>query len=267
MNPKTKSKAAFLAVLLVGVIAFSGCATTKKTGVERAETATAAMQDVSNDMRQASTQIDVTNAALNEVISVGQSAAAQPDDVKQAFEHYSQNVAKMEDVADTLFKDIAKMNSEANAYFEAWSKEGSTYTSPRIQILSEEERVQVRESFTDISSKSAGMRGNLNAYVSQIRQIQTYLSNNLTGEGISAIAATAQTAQTNGENVKSSFEPIQTAIAQTRVQMTPGAAAGGTEGTGDVSTPDSGAGQAPVPEQPQGTSPGGADTTTEHPYR
>lgn len=233
----TRLSAAFLAILLAGTVtALTGCATvSKKSGVELAEKTTESMENVNTGMKQASAQIDATNASLNELLTTGQSPAALPADVKRAFETYSNNVGKMEDTAKSLNKDIDQMNSQSNAYFQEWSKEGATYTDPEIQRLSQERRVKLSRSFTDIAATSAGMRGSLNTYLSEIKQIQNYLSNDLTPEGISAIGPIAKAAERDGNNVKSSFQPVQTAIAQARAEMTPGigAAAGG----GESSTP------------------------------
>lgn len=247
MNPITKSKA-LLAVVLLGALTFTACAAVmpKKTGVERSERAITSMQDVENDMKQVSTQIDATKASLDDVVKTGQSPAAQPAPVKSSFDTYSDNVAKMNDIATKLNKDIDTMNADANAYFEQWSKEGAAYTDPKIQKLSEERRIRLRSDFTDIASTSAGMRGSLNSYLSELKQIQAYLSNDLTAKGIAAIAPTAKAAERDGNNLKSSFRPVQSAIEQARVEMTPGgAAAGGRAGAGGLSTGGTGTVQRP----------------------
>ncbi len=227
-----KVRTAFLAMLLIGTTSMSGCATmTKKTGVERAERTTTSMETVDSDLKQASRQIDTTNASLDDVIRTGVSSSSQPADVKKSFETYSGNVAKMEDIGKTLNKHIDRMNSQGNAYFEEWGKTGGTYSDPELQRLSAEQHVRASKSFSAITTAGAGMRGQLNAYLAEIKQIQTYLSNDLTLSGISAIASRARVAEQAGDNLKGSFMPVQSAIAQARNDLTPGgAAAGGSEG-------------------------------------
>lgn len=217
-------------MLLLGAVAFTGCATvSKKSGVEMAEQTTASMQDVDSDMKQASLQIDTVNSSLNDLVMTGQNPSSQPSDVKRSFDAYKDNIAKMDDTGKSLNKHIDQMNSRGNDYFEEWAKEGGSYTSPNIQKLSEERRVRLRGAFTDIASSSAGMRGSLNAYLSELKQIETYLSNDLSPKGISAITSTAMAAQRDGNSLKASFSPVQTAIAKARTEMMPGGtAAGGT---------------------------------------
>ena len=214
-----------LAVVLVA----SGCAK-KRTGVQLSEQTTASMLDVKQSLIEASAQIDATNASLNDVIRTGESGA-QPENVKASYEAYSDNVRKMDQTAKMVNKHIDQMTTRGNDYFQEWGKSGGSYTDPQMQKLSAQERNRLTQSFADISSASAGMRGSLNAYLAEIKQIQTYLSNNLTTAGLSAVAPIAQAAARDGAELKRSFQPVQTAIERARVEMMPGgAAAGGTPG-------------------------------------
>ncbi len=227
-----KLTAAFLAMLLIGTVSMTGCATImpKKTGVERAEKTTTSMQTVGSDLKEASLRIDSTKAALNDVIETGRSPASQPADVKKSFDKYSENVAKMEDTGKTLNKHIDRMHADGNAYFEEWAKTGGTYSDPELQRRSVEQRDRASKSFAGISIASAGMQGQLNAYLGELKQIQTYLSNDLTSSGISSIAARALDVERAGDNLKSSFMPVQTAIDQAKGDLTPGGMAAGGSG-------------------------------------
>jgi hypothetical protein len=213
-----------MAVFLAFGAAATGCA--KKSGIQGSEKTTASMQDVQESLQQASLQIDATNATLAELIRIGQ-ASPQPVDMKKSFEAYSNNVNKMDGTARTVSKHIDQMTAHGNDYFEEWSKTGGTYTNPEVQRLSAQERVRLSRSFSEITASSAGMRGALNAYLAEIKQIQTYLSNNLTAAGIAAIAPIAQAAARDGAALQQSFQPAQTAIERARLEMMPGGAAAG----------------------------------------
>ncbi|OGW34885.1 MAG: hypothetical protein A2010_19060 [Nitrospirae bacterium GWD2_57_9] len=226
---------AILAIVLSGAVSlFTGCAKMKgETGVERATKTTTSMETVTSDTKVASLQIDATKATLDDLLKTGQSPNAQPEDVKKSHERFSENVAKMEDIGNKLNKDIDKMHAQGNEYFEGWAKEGGTYTSPEMQKLSEQRRTRLDSSFREMQAAAAGVRPNLNAYLADIKQIQTYLSNDLTAKGISAIVPIAKAAEQDGAKLKKSFIPVQNAIMQARAEMTPGsgAAAGGVQGT------------------------------------
>ncbi len=211
-------------ILAAGLIA-GGCAA-KKTGVQLSEKTTTSMEDVQKSLQQASGQIDATNAALTDVIRSGQSGA-RPEDVRKSFDVYSANVKKMDKTAQLVNKHIDQMASRGNDYFQEWSKSGGTYTDPQMQKLSAQERDRLTRSFADITTASAGMRGSLNAYLSEIKQIQTYLSNDLTATGLAAINPVAQAAARDGAELKRSFSPVQTALDRARAEMMPGGTAAG----------------------------------------
>jgi hypothetical protein len=57
------------------------------------------------------------------------------------------------------------------------------------------------------------------AYVSDAKEIQTYLSNDLTPKGIEAIAAISGKVVSNGENLRNAIKNVQTAIENARAEM------------------------------------------------
>jgi hypothetical protein len=252
MKMKSQRETA-IALLLAGfVILAGGCATFgQKTGVERAEKATSSMQAVNSDLGEASMQIDAVKASLDNLLRTGQSQAALPDDVRIAYDTFSENADKMKDVGKKLNRNIDTMNSDGNDYFLEWAKEGGTYTDPNIMKLSEDRRTRLNSTFREMQSATASVRANLNTYLNDLDQVQTYLSNDLTPQGISGITGIAQAVERDGNRLKQSFAPVETAIMQARAEMTPGtggAAAGGVSDTqqqpeqnsNDAEAPDTG---------------------------
>jgi chromosome segregation ATPase len=238
MNRKMNVQAT-IALMLAGIVALgAGCASlkTREAGVERAEKTTTSMQAVDSEIKSASMQIDVVKASLESLIRTGQQPGAQPDNVKAAYETFTANADKMQDSGKNLNSHINEMSSQGNDYFEEWAKEGGSYTNPQIQKLSEERRSRLSDTFREMELATAGVRGNLNSYLSELEQVQTYLSNDLTPQGIAAISPVAQSVIQSGDKLKQSFAPVETAIMQARSELTPGggAAAGGGQGAAET---------------------------------
>lgn len=217
------SQAVIFTALFLGVMAITPVGCAKKTGIQRAEKTTSSMQAVESGIRETVAQIDATNASLNYVL-----ASKDSPDSKKAFDSFSDNVSKMNKTGNALLKDTTEMTARGNDYFEEWQKTGATYTNPKIQQLSQERRNQLQQTFSQISQSSAGVTGNLNSYLSNLKQIETYLSTDLTPAGISNIASVAQSTMMTGNKVKESVQPMLSATAQARSQLSEGAAAGGT---------------------------------------
>ncbi len=241
--------AALIMVLVLSVALLNGCAM-KKTGMQRAEKTTSSMQAVESDINQSVGQINATNASLNGVI-----AAKDSPDVQKAYDEYAKNVSKMDKTGNALLKHTTQMTARGNDYFEEWQKSGTTYTNPRIQALSQERRNELQTSFNRIAQSSPGVTGSLNSYLSNLKQIQTFLSNDLTPQGIAAISSVVRSTISSGDKVKKDLQPMQSAIVSARSNMFEGRAAGGTsQKTGPSGTT--------APSENPGTSGGSAGGST-----
>ena len=211
----------FTTALLGAITLLTGCAT---TGMDRATKTTNLMQTVEADYRQASSQIDITRASLEDLIKPTQT------DVKKAQGVYTDNVVKMEKLGKRLETHTDNMRTRGNDYFMEWE---SSYTNPEIRELSERRRIEMREVYAKIPEASIGVKGALKSYLTDIREIQKYLANDLTPQGIAAINPIAQRALADGENVKETIKPVLSAIDQVKFEMTRGGAVKPTESGSD----------------------------------
>ncbi len=212
MKENSKHVAIVVALLFATTTFLSGCAT---TGMQRSEDTRTTMQTVETDIGQAVTQVNLTAASLEALIDPNQLNA------KLAFEKYSGNVDKMESLGKRLIEHTEKMSDQKTEYFKEWQTEGETYTNPEIRSLSEQRRADMRAVFSEISEAKVGVMGSFKAYMSDIRQIETYLSNDLTPKGIESITPVAQNAVTDGQHLKDAVGPILYAIGNARAELAP----------------------------------------------
>jgi len=203
----------FASLLLAAVTCLSGCAT---TGMQRSEKTGATMKAVENDIHRAVAQVDVVAFSLENLIRPGLS------DEKKTFKKYSDDVSKMEDLGKRLMDHSDKMSAQGKEYFEEWQKQGNSYTNTEIQTLSEQRRADLGAVYIKISEASVGAKGTFKDYMSDITEIKTYLSNDLTPKGIEAITPTAQKAVMDGEKLKESVKPILSAIGSARSELASG---------------------------------------------
>ena len=210
----TTKPAVLLTTMILGcILSLAGCAT---TGTQQSTKASTTMEAVVTDIKQAVTQIDVTAAALQDLVKPGQV------DVKKAFEKYSEAVGKMDDLGRKLSGHADKMSAQGKEYFEEWQKQGNAYVNPQIQTLSEQRRADLSAVYVQISEASVGVKGAFRTYMSDIKEIQTYLSNDLRPKGVEAITPVAQKAISDGENLKQAASPILSALDRTRAELAPG---------------------------------------------
>lgn len=204
MKPEFRPSSFFHTLLLVFIIVLSGCAT---TGRERAAETATSMWDAEEDYQKALVRIDETNASLEDLVR------PQQDDTKKAFDAYTKNVRKMEKLGERLDMHTEQMSTQGDAYLAEWEH---SYTNPEIRALSEQRRLEVRELYAKIPEASVGVKGALQSYLTDIREIQLYLANDLTPRGIDAIRPVARKAVVDGDNLKDAIRPVLIAFDRIR---------------------------------------------------
>ncbi len=191
-------------------ISLTGCAS---TGMQRSKDTRTSMETMDNDIQSVAAQLDATGSALDVLMMPNQA------DVKKAFNSFTDNVSKMEGMQKDFAKHAAEMKARGKDYFEEWQKTGSTYKNPQIQQLSEQRRAKLGDIYGQIAENSIGVNDAFTSYVSDIKEIQMYLSNDLTPKGIEAIAPTSRKVVDDGTNLKDAIKNVQTAIQKARESM------------------------------------------------
>ena len=210
MKRINKQVAFLFTMLIVIVLIVAGCAS---SGMQRSEKATTTMQSMDDETKLVVVQLDATGASLTELMKPGQS------DVVKSFELYSANVSKMEKLEKDFAKHAKEMKVRGANYFDEWQKQGDKYENPEIQALSEQRRKELGEIYGKIAENSVGMDEAFKAYLSAVKEIQSFLSNDLTSKGIEAIAPVSRKAVTDGNRLKREINKLQLSIEAARSEM------------------------------------------------
>ncbi|MFA7227676.1 MAG: hypothetical protein WC061_01470 [Melioribacteraceae bacterium] len=208
---RTNQSVPFLfTILILTVISIVGCSS---TGIRRSEKATTTMQTMDSDIKSVSVQLDATGASLDELTMPGQS------DIKKAFNTFTDNVSKIEKMEKNFAKHADKMQARGKDYFEEWEKDDDKYQNSQIQQLGEQRRIELSEIYGKIALNSIGVKEAFKTYVSDVKEIQKYLSNDLTPKGIEAIVPISRKSVRDGDNLKGAIKNIQPSIEAARIAM------------------------------------------------
>jgi len=198
-------------MLLLGTAAFlGGCAT---TGVDRSVNTSNSIQEVDNEIRKMSVQIDVTAASLYTLANTGK------PNLKKSFDSYTDNVAKLDKDGNKVLKRLQEMKERSNEYFGEWEKQGDTFTNTEIRELSEQRRSHLAELYARVPAAGAGIKGTYHAYLIDLKEIQQYLSNDLTPKGIEGIAPVANKSVQDLDALKASLKPVIAALDDIKVEL------------------------------------------------
>jgi hypothetical protein len=202
----------YIAILFLATFMFfTSCST---TGMQRSEEVQSTMQTVDNDIKKTIVQLDAIGASLDELTKPGQA------DVKRAFELYSKNVSKIKDMEKDFDKHADEMKKSGKDYFSEWDKKDQKYDNPEIQKRSDERRAALSNIYDKIAENSVGVKQAFKTYVSDVNQIQAYMSNDLTNKGITSIASLSDKTVRNGNYLKNELVNLQSAIEDARYEMT-----------------------------------------------
>ena len=210
MKLRNHSLAFFTTVLLATAAFLSGCAT---TGMDRSVKTSNSIQHVDTEIKEMIVQIDATAASLDSLVLGGKA------DPKKAFNSYSKNVSKFEKEGKQVVKRLDEMKLNSRAYFEEWAKEGETFSNAEIRELSEERRSKLAAVYAQVPEAGAGVKGSYNAYLTELKEIQKYLSNDLTPKGIEGITPVAQKSVQNLEQLKASLKPVIAALDEIKAEL------------------------------------------------
>jgi t-SNARE complex subunit (syntaxin) len=215
MKLSIRSVRLFVPLCLMLAAVLGGCAS---TGIERSAKASSSLRLVESDYRQVPVQVDDTNAALNELIRPGQT------DVKKAYDRYAEQVTKLQQLGKRLDQHSDEMRTRGRDYFEEWEKQGGSFSNPEIRQLSEQRRSDLGQAYAAVTQASIGAKSDLDGFINDHKNIQTYLSNDLTPKGLASMSAVAQSAQQDGQKLKDSVQPVLGAIDAAKSEMARGGA-------------------------------------------
>lgn len=207
----TKTGSAIAILLLATTFTIASCST---TGMQRSENVQSSMKTVDDDIQDIVVQIEAIGSSLNELTKPGQA------DVKRAFDTFSNNASKIGKMEKDFSDHADEMTESGKTYFKEWEKNNEQYDNPEIQRSSDERRTELSKIYDRIAENNEGVKEAFRIYVSDISQINAYMSNDLTTKGITSIASLSDQTVRNGNTLRNELENLQAAIEDARAEMT-----------------------------------------------
>jgi hypothetical protein len=199
------------AMLLLSTVSFlGGCAT---TGMDRSVKTSNSIRDVDSEIRKLIVQIDVTSASLDNLV------IAPAADQRKSFDTYSENVSKLDKAGKREIKRMDEMKAQSKEYFAEWEKQGNAYANPEIRELSEERRNNLAAVYARVPEAAAGVRGAYFDYLKDLKEIQVFLSNDLTQKGIESINPVARKSSQHKDDLKVSLRPVVIALDEIKAEL------------------------------------------------
>lgn len=174
------------AVWLVA-LAVVGCGSSGPKGPGRTAKAVDSFADTKKHITNANKQVKATNDSLAKLTAAG----AGGGDLRSLFNKYVDNVNKTEAMAKGAKARTDAMRKNTDAYVAEWQKEVSKITDEDLRKMSQDRAAAAKADFEKIRAAAAAAREAYDPYMQGLKDVQNYLTNDLTASGVQSIGAKA----------------------------------------------------------------------------
>jgi DNA repair exonuclease SbcCD ATPase subunit len=191
----------------------TGCGTT--SGYKQADKTGAGIAEFRDEIVKGKTAIDNTMTALDQV------AATANTDPRKAFEEYSKAVENLESCANKVRRRGQEMKEQGHAYFKQWEEQMGQVKNPEIRNLAEQRKAKLQEAFDSIRKYTEPLKAQFNSWLSDLEDLQKYLSNDLTIAGVDAAKGQFAKTRADGVEVQKSMDGLVAELNTIAAALTP----------------------------------------------
>lgn len=189
------------AVPLCAVL-LAGCAS--KQGYQQADKTGEAINTLRNDIASMKVAVDNSMKCLDTL------AASATTDPRKPFEAYAKSVDKVESSANRAQKTADAMRERGASYFQQWEQQISTVKNENIRKLAQERRAKLQETFGRIKEAAQDTKTSFPPFLSDLKDLRTGLSADLTTEGLDASKDIFLKTKTTGTEVQKNLDKLIT---------------------------------------------------------
>jgi hypothetical protein len=160
-------------------------------------------------------EVDAALVALDKVVTT---ADADP---RKAFKDFDKAMPRLESAAAKAKKRSDDMKAKGQDYFKQWEKELAQVTNPEIRALAEKRKAQLQAAFDNIKTTMEPAKEQFNPWLADMKDVQTYLSNDLTVGGIDAAKGMIEKSKSGGQKVQQSLDKVIAELNTIAAAVTP----------------------------------------------
>jgi hypothetical protein len=198
---------------VVATTILTGCSTT--AGYKQADKTGAGIAEFRVEITKAKAAVDDT------VTSLGQVAVTAHTNPRAAFEKYTKSLSNLESVSAKAKQRGEAMKAKGQAYFADWEKQLEQIKNPEIKVLAEQQRAKLQTAFESIRTVSAPLKEQFDPWLSDLQDLQKYLSSDLTVSGVDAAKGLFAKTQTEGFAVQKSMDALVAELNTVAATLTP----------------------------------------------
>jgi hypothetical protein len=175
---------------------------TAAAGYKNADKTGAGIAEFRDEILNVKKEADATRVALDRVV------ASATTDPRKAFKDFDKAVPRLDAAAAKTKKRAEAMRVKGQEYFQQWEKELAAVNNPEIRKLAQERKATLEATFGKIKTFMEPARDQFNAWLTDLKDLQKYLNNDLTVNGIDAAKNLIAKSQTEGQAVEQTLGKV-----------------------------------------------------------
>lgn len=213
MASETSSWRAMQVWLGVGLVALAvaGCAT---RGYDRTTRIADNMAKQTAGMQAAKPQVDAMLASLDSLVRA-------EGDMKPAFKKFSDTLDETEKAAARARKGAESIREQEAEYMAAWEQEAAAITNPEVKAATQARQAEVKRTLGELSAAGKKAGDAYQPFISDMKDIRTYLSNDLTQGGVKRLEPTLQKARQGGAGLQKALDDFNQVSQRVQTALRP----------------------------------------------
>jgi hypothetical protein len=165
--------------------------------------------------------LNVQKAVKETIRSMDQVEVTANTDPRKAFEQFSKSLAALDAAAAKAEKRGQEMKSKGEAYFLQWEEQLAQVKNPEIKELAEKRKDKLSSAFQGIKKVAEPLRAQFDPWLSDLKDLQTYLNNDLTISGVDDARKQFAKAKADGAQVEKSMDELVAELNSIAAAITP----------------------------------------------
>jgi chromosome segregation ATPase len=173
-------------------------------------------------LQETRTELAATRKQVDEAIAAAAAVQSAQGDLKPAYEKYRKEVAETESRAQNVRKRAADMQERGKEYREKWRSEMSKVDSPELKAAADARAAKLEQRYAGITAKAQAVRTAYEPFMKGLKDLQTYLSNDLTPAAVQAGRPAFDKVRTNGNTLNQKLDALAKELDEVAATMSPG---------------------------------------------
>jgi len=184
-------------------------------GYKKADKTGASIAEFRDEIINIRKEVETTVLALDKILETANT------DPRKAFKEFDKAVPRVENAAQKAKKRSEDMKAKGQAYFQQWEAELATLNDPEILQLAQQRKLKLQGSFDALRSVMEPARDQFNTWLSSLKDVQKYLSNDLTINGIDAAKDLIGKTKASGREVQQTLDVVISELNTIAAALTP----------------------------------------------